>query len=148
MARRAPRALEREKLQGASQERQPGRSSQWENSTIFFGHARLPQSLSLPSSPTVITVEIEVDVDSGRVVDVATNGLTTMAQCLLRSLLCERKLAEDLPQALGEFRRRYFGIPQKAICTALLNAYATYKRSTRQDVSLLDDRGHPPSLEL
>jgi hypothetical protein len=80
-----------------------------------------------------VTAELEVDTASGEVVGIATSGLSPMAESLVCSLLSQRKLEEDLPQALEEFKRRYLGIPQKAICSALLNAYDTYKRDNRRN---------------
>ena len=116
------------------------------DTTIFVGHARLPQSLSSLGSPAVVLVEMEVDPASGLVVEVATSGFITRAESLLSHILVGRSLQEGLASAIWEFQRRYVGAPQKAICTAVTNAYEAYQRYMRQeasDLSLTSGLGHP-----
>ncbi|MDI6857745.1 MAG: DUF3870 domain-containing protein [Dehalococcoidia bacterium] len=95
---------------------------------IFFGYARLPQALSPVGSAGVVAVEIEIGEDDHRVLGVIVNGLPTRAGRVLRDLLRNRRLDDELPRVIEQLPHRYIGLPQKALCTALPNVYDAYKR--------------------
>jgi hypothetical protein len=108
-----------------------------EDTMIFVGHARLPQSFSPLGASATVLVEMEVVPTSGLVVEIATSGFITRAEALLSHILVGRSLQEGLSAAILEFQRRYVGAPQKAICTAVANAYEAYQRYMRQQTSEL-----------
>lgn len=101
------------------------------STVVCVGYARLPQSLS-PLGASIILVEMEVDVVEERVVGITLGGFPTKASDLLSDILVGRRLRDDLNGTLQEFQRRYVGAPQKAICTAVMNAYESYERYLRQ----------------
>jgi hypothetical protein len=103
-----------------------------ESTVIFVGHARLPQSLAPVGAPPVVSVEIEVDVGRHRAVEVGTRGLLPRAEALLRDILLEGDLDTSVRILLDALQKRYVGAPQKAIMTAVANAYEAYVRFCQQ----------------
>lgn len=115
----------------AGSEGQAARPGNDKRRMIFFGHARLPQPLSGLNPAGIVTVELEVDEDDGTVVDVVVGGFPTKAGDVVCRLLSHRNLNEEFAATMEELPRRYVGLPQKALCTALQNAYDAYKRHVR-----------------
>jgi hypothetical protein len=108
-----------------------GSESSDQQTLIFVGHARLPQSLAAGDGPIVL-VELEVEGKDALVIAVEVSSPLPAANRLLTRLLVGRSLQTDYEDALGEFQREYMGAPQKAICTALNNAYELYQRHLRR----------------
>jgi len=109
-----------------------GHRDQEASTVIFVGHARLPQSLAPVGAPPVVSVEIEVDVRRRRAVEVATRGILPRAEALLRDILLEDDLDTSMRILLDALQNRYVGAPQKAIMTAVSNAYEAYLRFSQQ----------------
>jgi hypothetical protein len=103
-----------------------------EGTVIFVGHARLPQSLAAVGASPVLSVEIEVDMRDRRAVEVATRGVLPRAEALLRDILLQGDLDTSVRILLDALQRRYVGAPQRAISTAVANAYEAYVRFCRQ----------------
>ena len=94
---------------------------------IFVGHARLPQSLARDASP-VVSVELEADVESGAIVGVGTKAVAELAGRLVAEVLRGRNINDSPFEAVEEIRRRYICPSQKALSTAVLNAFEAYGR--------------------
>ena len=94
---------------------------------IFVGHARLPQSLARDASP-VVSVELEADVESGAIVGVGTQAVAELAGRLVAEVLRGRNINDSPFEAVEEIRRRYICPSQKALSTAVLNAFEAYGR--------------------
>jgi hypothetical protein len=109
-----------------------GHRDREESTVIFVGHARLPQSLAPAGAPPVVSVEIEVDVRRRQAVEVATRGVLPRAEALLRDILLEGDLDTSVRILMDALQRRYVGAPQKAIMTAVSNAYDAYVRFCQQ----------------
>jgi hypothetical protein len=103
-----------------------------ESTVIFVGHARLPQSLAPVGAPPVVSVEIEVDMRRRQAVEVATRGILPRAEALLRDILLEGDLDASVRILLDALQKRYVGPPQRAIMTAVANAYEAYVRFCQQ----------------
>jgi hypothetical protein len=103
-----------------------------EGTVIFVGHARLPQSLAPVGASAVVSVEIEVDMRRRQAVEVATRGLLPRAEALLRDILLEGDLDASVRILLDALQKRYVGPPQRAIMTAVANAYEAYVRFCQQ----------------
>jgi len=99
---------------------------------IFVGHGRLPQSIGLIGSSTVVSVEIEVDLDTHKIVHVDSSGLLPRAGALLQELLQDGDLDGRIDTVLENLQRRYVGPCQRAMCSAVANAYEAYLRYGRQ----------------
>lgn len=97
----------------------------------FVGQARLPQSCTCTGSGAVC-VALEVDPASGQVVGLGSQGIMPCCGPLLQEVLLDRNLDRGLEEALQELQRRFVGPPQKAVCTAIANAYEAFLRSCRQ----------------
>lgn len=103
-----------------------------EGTVIFVGHARVPQSLAPIGASPVLSVEIEVDMRARRAVEVATRGVLPRAEALLRDILLHGDLDTSVRTLLDALQTRYVGAPQRAISTAVANAYEGYIRFCRQ----------------
>lgn len=109
-----------------------GHGDQKEDTVIFVGHARLPQSLAPVGASPVVSVEIEVDMRRRQAVEIATRGLLPRAEALLRDILLEGDLDTSVRILLDALQKRYVGPPQRAIMTAVANAYEAYVRFCQQ----------------
>ncbi len=115
-----------------SQHSGDGYGSGREGTVIFVGHARLPQNLAPVGAPPVVSVEIEVDMRQRRVIEVATRNILPRAEALLRDILLDGDIDASVKVLLDAFQRRYLGAPQRAIITAVTNAYDAYVRLCQQ----------------
>ncbi len=95
---------------------------------IFVGHARLPQSLAPRDASPVVSVELETEVDSGAIVGVGTKAVPELAGRLVAEVLRGRNINDSPFEAVEEIRRRYICPSQKALSTAVLNAFEAYNR--------------------
>jgi len=100
---------------------------------IFVGHARLPQSLGLIDSSSVVCIEIEVDPSTGRVTRVGASGVLPCAAALLGELLEGSDFDSRIDAVLEELQRRYVSPCQRAICSALASCHEAYLRYCRQE---------------
>jgi hypothetical protein len=111
-----------------SQNSGDGYHDEQEGTVIFVGHARLPQNLAPVGASLVVSVEIEVDMRHRQAVEVATRNILPRAEALLRGILLEGDLDTSVRVLLDAFQKRYLGVPQRAIITAVSNAYDAYVR--------------------
>ena len=95
---------------------------------IFVGHARLPQSLAPRDSSPVVSVELETDTTSGEIVCIGSSAVPEMGKKLLTSVLIGHNINESPVVLVEEIRRRYICPSQKAVSTAVLNAFEAYQR--------------------
>ncbi len=95
---------------------------------IFVGHARLPQSLAPRDSSPVVSLELEADATSGIIVGLATRAVPELGTKLLASLLVGRNINDGPLMAIEQIHRRYICPSQKAVCTAVANAFEAHQR--------------------
>ncbi|OGO47502.1 MAG: hypothetical protein A2W34_04585 [Chloroflexi bacterium RBG_16_64_32] len=95
---------------------------------IFVGHARLPHSLAPRDSSLVVSVELEADTTSGEIVCVGAKAVPDLGSRLLSSVLIGHNINESPANLIEELRRRYICPSQKAVSTAVLNAFEAYQR--------------------
>jgi len=108
-----------------------------ETTAIFVGHARLPQSLAPRDSSSLVSVELEAEIASGTILGTSVKGVLPLGTRLLDEVLVGRRIGDGPHQAVEEIRQRYVCPSQKALCTAVANAYEAYYRYRQQ--------GPPPS---
>jgi len=108
-----------------------------ETTVIFVGHARLPQSLAPRDSSAVVSVELEAEIASGTILGTSVKGILPLGTRLLDEALAGRRISDGPQEAIEEIRQRYMCPSQKALCTAVANAYEAYHRYLQQ--------GLPPS---
>ena len=97
-------------------------------SVIFVGHARLPHSLAPRDSSPVVSVELETDTASGEITSVGAYAIPDLGSKLLASVLTGHNINESPVLLVEEIRRRYICPSQKAVYTAVLNAFDAYSR--------------------
>ena len=95
---------------------------------VFVGHARLPHSLAARDASPVVTVELEADASSGEIVGVGAKAIPDLGMKLVTTLLVGRSINESPAALVEEIRRRYICPSQKAVSTAVLNAFEAYQR--------------------
>jgi hypothetical protein len=95
---------------------------------VFVGHARLPHSLATRDGAAVVTVELEADASSGEIVCVGAQAVPELGTKLVTTLLVGRNINESATDLAEEIRRRYICPSQKALSTAVLNAFEAYQR--------------------
>lgn len=95
---------------------------------IFVGHARLPQSLTPRDSSAVVSVELETDNRSGEILSVGANAVPGLGTRLLESVLLGHNINESPLDLAEEIRKRYVCPSQKAVSTAVINAFEAYQR--------------------
>ena len=97
--------------------------------TIFFvGHARLPENITAKHVYGVFGLELEVDPRTDVVVDASCTAIPSLGEKFLLDLLIGHCLREGIAAPIAEIERRYFGAAQRAIISALQNAYDRYLR--------------------
>jgi hypothetical protein len=105
-----------------------------ETTVIFVGHARLPRSLAPRDSSSVVSVELEAEIASGTIMGTSVKGVLPLGTRLLDEVLAGRRIGDGPQEAVEEIRQRYVCPSQKALCTAVANAYEAYYRYRQQDV--------------
>jgi hypothetical protein len=95
---------------------------------IFVGHARLPQSLTPRDSSAVVSVELETDNRSGEILSVGATAVPGLGTKLLESVLLGHNINESPLDLAEEIRKRYVCPSQKAVSTAVINAFEAYQR--------------------
>jgi len=95
---------------------------------IFVGHARLPQSLAPRDSSPVVSLELEADAISGVIVGIATRAVPELGSKLLANLLVGSNINDGPLAIIEQIRRRYICPSQKAVCTAVANAFEAQQR--------------------
>jgi len=76
----------------------------------------------------VVSVELEADTASGEIVSVAAKAVPDLGAKLLASVLVGHNINESPAALVEEIRRRYVCPSQKAMSTAVLNAFEAYQR--------------------
>ena len=106
-----------------------------ETTVIFVGHARLPQSLAPRDSSSVVSVELEAEVVGGTILGTSVKGVLPLGTRLLDDVLAGRSIGDGPHEAVEEIRQRYVCPSQKALCTAVANAYEAYYRYRQQELT-------------
>ena len=112
----------------------PASPRRMETTVIFVGHARLPQSLAPRDSSSVVSVELEADIVSGAILSTSVKGVLPLGTRLLGEVLTGRDISDGPHEAIEEVRQRYVCPSQKALCTAVANAYEAYYRYRQQGI--------------
>ncbi len=101
--------------------------------TIFLtGYARLPAGITASKVSDVVGVGVEVEPETGNIVDAECTLSTALARDFFRRLVVGRSLDTDFPGIVRSLERRYHGSAQKALVTALktvLEKYQSHRRA-------------------
>lgn len=96
---------------------------------LFVGNGRLPSasSISAVHGEVSISFAMVVDVESGRIVDVAVTFRTDIVTAFIRSMLIGRCLDTEYEDIFNDLKTRVQGIANKAIVSAFRGAYERYR---------------------
>jgi len=102
-----------------------------DSDTVFFtGYAKLPSSITAEKLYQVIAVGIEVDPQTGIVVDCDVTLATEVAKAFFKKLVIGYSLMNGIEGLTDRFESRYHGSAKKAIITSLKivnEKWLTYK---------------------
>ena len=101
-------------------------------SVFLTGYAKLPASITAEKLYAVIAVGVEVDPDTGVILESDCTLATQVGKDFFRKLTKGYCLNNGLEDLIQEFETRYYGSARKAIITALRIMYdrwLTFKES-------------------
>ena len=95
---------------------------------LFVGHARLPGNIISGPGTDVLSLELEVDPSTDRIINACCSYLPSLGAKLIQDVLIGCDLNETLTGPEDEIQKRFFGPAQKAVIAALEKAYEGYLR--------------------
>ncbi|WP_258360413.1 DUF3870 domain-containing protein [Moorella sulfitireducens (nom. illeg.)] len=93
---------------------------------IFCGQAQLPQGTDIYEKYKYLTVLLEVDMDSGLVMECYFPIYCEMCNHFMADILRGRSLDEGLDPVIAEIEERVHLVSKKALINALYAAYNRY----------------------
>jgi hypothetical protein len=90
------------------------------------GYSRLPSEMTAAQVYGTLGVGLEVDPQSGEVVDAAITLVSEMAWRFFAATMIGQNLEEGIEDAIADIEATYFGTGKKAIIHATREAYARY----------------------
>ena len=95
-----------------------------EKNTIFItGYAKLPTSITAEKLYQVIALGLEIEVDTGTIVDSDCTLATEVGRRFFKKVVNGYSLNNGIEDLIKEFEQRYYGSARKAIITALKLMY-------------------------
>lgn len=94
---------------------------------VFVGYARVPEGTTARELYQLIGLALEVDMESGRVVDASCTLAVPLAEQFVRRLIVGRELGREFEGIVREIEERYHGPTQRAIVTALKAAHERFR---------------------
>jgi hypothetical protein len=91
------------------------------------GYSRLPSEMTAAQVYGTLGVGLEVDPQSGEVVDAAITLVSEMAWRFFAATMIGQNLEDGIEGAVGDIESTYFGTGKKAIIHATREAYARYQ---------------------
>lgn len=94
-----------------------------EKSVFVTGYAKLPASITAEKLYAVIAVGVEVDPDTGVIIDCDCTLATQVGKNFFKKLTNGYCLNNGIEGLIQDFETRYYGSARKAIITALRIMY-------------------------
>ncbi len=95
--------------------------------TLFIaGYAHLPHDITAYQLYRVLGLFLEVDEETGIIVDVETSLTSRLAQRILKECIKGKSLLTELDEIKAEICHRYHGEAKKAVIAALKSAYQRF----------------------
>lgn len=92
--------------------------------TIFItGYAKLPSSITAEKLYQVIAVGVEIDPNTGIIVECDVTLATIVGRSFFKKLVLGYNLSEGIDGLILQFEKRYHGSARKAIITGLKIMY-------------------------
>jgi hypothetical protein len=104
----------------------------WNRTVLFTGYARLPAGITAAKLSDVVGVAVEVDPETGKIVNAECTLATSLARDFFRRLVVGSGLDTEFASIVRTLESRYQGSAQKALVTALrtvLEKYQSYRRN-------------------
>lgn len=92
--------------------------------TIFItGYAKLPSSITAEKLYEIIAMGLEVDTETGKIIDADCTLATEVGKKFFRKLTIGYCLDDGIEELMDVFNKRYYGSARKAIITSLKIIY-------------------------
>lgn len=98
-----------------------------DDTILVGGYAQFPFGTTGNEVYKFLGIGLEVDPQSGEIVNVASTFLCQMTQDFLYHLLIGHNLNKGMEEPIAVFKRRYYGKGKKAIISAMMEAYGNYE---------------------
>jgi hypothetical protein len=95
---------------------------------IISGFARLPENMSSAASPAMLSIDVEVDPQDGKVVDCSCSLPAGLAKKILSNSLLGREIEAGVKGAVAQIEKRFFSVAKRAIIATLEDVYRNYHR--------------------
>lgn len=97
------------------------------NNTIFLAtYAKLPHDIATYNLYKNVGVYVEVDLETGVMIDVDVSLYSDVSMNFLRKILRGTNIIYDRDIIVGEIEKRYWGSAKKAILTAVRRIFDKY----------------------
>lgn len=104
------------------------------DNTIFItGYAKLPTAITAEKMYEVIAIGVEIDSDTGTIVDCDCTLATSVGRDFFRKLTTGYCLFQGIDPLIDSFEKRYYGSARKAIITALKIMYDKWQSFQEQE---------------
>ena len=94
---------------------------------IFCGVARLPREMSAGEPSAYLAVELEIDMESQTIADLACTAFPVLCESMLKTVLLGKEPVAGIAEARLMMEERYHGTGRAAMTTALQNALQEYQ---------------------
>lgn len=92
----------------------------------FCGYAKLPQSLSANTIYSILTLGLEIELNTGLIRRTSCTLLTSLAEEMVSSYMSGKNILTDYENMVDEITVRHQGCAQKPIIKALGEIYRKF----------------------
>lgn len=106
------------------------------NTHIFSGHAQLPEGTNLSVNHKLATVVMEIDMDTGQIVDSAIPIYCDLHSDVISEIVCGKSIDSDIYSIIKEINERVHSLSTKALISSLqviYNRYILVKQDLKND---------------
>ena len=91
------------------------------NSEVFCGVARLPREMAAAEPSAYLAVELEIDMESQIIVDVACTAFPLLCESIVKTLLIGKDPIAGINEAKSILEERYHSIGKAVVMAAIQN---------------------------
>ena len=97
-------------------------------SEVFCGVARLPREMTAGEPSAYLAVELEIDMESQTVLDLACTAFPVLCENMMKTVLIGKEPVAGITEAKSMMAERFHGTGKAAITAALQNVLQEYQR--------------------
>ncbi len=96
------------------------------NTHIFSGHAQLPEGTNLSVNHRLATVVMEIDMESGQIVDSSIPIYCDLHGDVISEIFCGKNIENDISAIIDEINERVHSLSTKALVSSIQVVYNRY----------------------